>query len=687
MRWLIALLASVAPALAAPGTYLEVCSPGSCRALDGSTQPAGTVINRVVVDPATFSKPGVAYVPDDRRPIYSPATAAPPLPSLISVLAYDADPTGVTDSTAAFNAAASALRANTAATTLLIPPGQYLITSPINLTGLDRNGLTIVGHGAKLLGKTNGKPVVDMIGTRWARVKGLHIQGDKFAAPSIGIQIGRSTTTACSNGNWQDVVADGWYSFTAIYVMACETTAWYSVQGRNNALTAGTHGIVLDGLNHWNVGSDFVSLPAQDSMMGFNEPVFVNLFASTLATDDASSPLWISRSQGLRIINGYAAGWSKYQTIVHGSLDSADLELHTENLSGNVAAEFFLTGGLSITLDGWRYRTQAQNAPVVYLTDVGVTSVAMRGAVPIETPHGGAAVFADPALWTVSGRYALPPGSTAWNLGCDRFAGIGMTGSAVSFCGDGSGLTGVTASVPSAIQAASISNSGGVSSVTLPTQAVKYNIEGWCFHNGTQCQPQYSHLLPTVTIAAPPAGGAQARAAAAMVLTNTMMDAYLGSGSNLPAAGGSGWTVGNVATLVGGACSVQPTVRVASVAAGVVTGWLVQQAGLCTAIPPEPIATTGAGSGLTLAGLTWQVGSITVTDPGSGYASPPAVTVQPTNFNNGPWPAFTGTVTSALALNAGTVTVNGVLVPQGGVSCASVSTSTMRVTNGIVTTC
>ena len=90
-------------------------------------------------------------------------------------------------------------------------------------------------------------------------------------------------------------------------------------------------------------GTDFVRLPAQDSMMGFNEPVFINLFASTLATDDASSPLWISRSQHLKIINGYAAGWSKYQTIVHGSLDAADLELHTENLSGNVAAEFFLS--------------------------------------------------------------------------------------------------------------------------------------------------------------------------------------------------------------------------------------------------------------------------------------------------------------------------------------------------------
>lgn len=66
------------------------------------------------------------------------------------------------------------------------------------------------------------------------------------------------------------------------------------------------------------------------------------------------------------------------------------------------------------------------------------------------------------------------------------------------------------------------------------------------------------------------------------------------------AAGGTGYAVGNVLTVVGGTTEQPAQARVTAVSAGVVTAVALLDAGLYEALPSSPAATTGGGSGCTL---------------------------------------------------------------------------------------
>ncbi len=66
---------------------------------------------------------------DLESPEYPAATAQPA--NTVSVASYGADPTGVNDSTAAFNQAITA--ATTAGKAVWVPPGTFLISSPLQI--------------------------------------------------------------------------------------------------------------------------------------------------------------------------------------------------------------------------------------------------------------------------------------------------------------------------------------------------------------------------------------------------------------------------------------------------------------------------------------------------------------------------------------------------------------------------
>ena len=67
-------LADVALLISAPafaGNYVVTCTT-SCTALDGTTQPAGTVINRILADPTFNPGPGLSLQPDTGQAVYVP---------------------------------------------------------------------------------------------------------------------------------------------------------------------------------------------------------------------------------------------------------------------------------------------------------------------------------------------------------------------------------------------------------------------------------------------------------------------------------------------------------------------------------------------------------------------------------------------------------------------------------------
>jgi hypothetical protein len=127
--------------------------------------------------------------------------------------------------------------------------------------------------------------------------------------------------------------------------------------------------------------------------------------------------------------------------------------------------------------------------------------------------------------------------------------------------------------------------------------------------------------IPSVAITAPTtAGGVQATASITMAA---------GSGSLVtPANGGTGYTLNDVLTIVGGTSTLTAQFTVTAVSGGVVTQVTRNNInfGNYSVLPSSPAATTGGtGTGCTL-NMLWEVLPPTITAAGSGYVEQPTVT-------------------------------------------------------------
>jgi len=71
-----------APAFA--GSYVVQCST-PCTASDGTTQPAGTAVNRILADPGFDPGPGLALAPDTGQSVYAPPA---PVPTSLTASAF-----------------------------------------------------------------------------------------------------------------------------------------------------------------------------------------------------------------------------------------------------------------------------------------------------------------------------------------------------------------------------------------------------------------------------------------------------------------------------------------------------------------------------------------------------------------------------------------------------------------------
>lgn len=126
---------------------------------------------------------------------------------------------------------------------------------------------------------------------------------------------------------------------------------------------------------------------------------------------------------------------------------------------------------------------------------------------------------------------------------------------------------------------------------------------------------------PSVAISAPnTAGGVQATAS---------VTAMLAGNPTTVQSGGTGYTVNDTLTVVGGTpTGAAATYTVTAVSAGVVTAVTALNFASYSVLPTNPVTTTGGtGSGCTL-NLTYGVasGQPTITNAGSGYVEQPTVT-------------------------------------------------------------
>jgi hypothetical protein len=193
--------------------------------------------------------------------------------SLVSVRWFGAKGDGVADDTSAIQAAITFARTSprfrasgitdtgspyfTQTSCLLFPPGAYIITAPLwfgvdsGVTGWDASKIveTVSGYGAVLVGKTGGKPVLDLTGAFGMRICGLSIFGHVASAPNIGILTARSGNASEDNPSaglhrFTDVNIHGDFTLACAYNYASEINEWigcYMYQNSGKYVYYGTN--------------------------------------------------------------------------------------------------------------------------------------------------------------------------------------------------------------------------------------------------------------------------------------------------------------------------------------------------------------------------------------------------------------------------------------------------------------
>jgi hypothetical protein len=227
-----------------------------------------------------------------------------------------------TDDYAAINAAILATKTSEPISTdrqgavLVFPSGIYIVKSSINVTSTFY--LTIEGQRSEIFGAIRHKPVLDMVGSRYLIVRDLTIVGDSGFRPNIGIQIGRVNSTSLfsvDNQYLENVQMYGYFSLAGLYNFAVETSTFMRLHIENWA--SGGYGLIQDGLNHFNVTSEFVTmtLPAE-SPQSFNEKTFIG--ADIRAFGSESDAIWLGGTSRHQFLGSYTCG-SRNSVVLYGS--------------------------------------------------------------------------------------------------------------------------------------------------------------------------------------------------------------------------------------------------------------------------------------------------------------------------------------------------------------------------------
>jgi hypothetical protein len=121
--------------------------------------------------------------------------------------------------------------------------------------------------------------------------------------------------------------------------------------------------------------------------------------------------------------------------------------------------------------------------------------------------------------------------------------------------------------------------------------------------------------VPAIAISAPTtAGGVQATASINITLNNVVIS-----------SGGTGYTVGDVLTVVGGT-GTAVVLTVGTVSAGVITAVTISNFGAYSVAPSNPMTVTGGtGTGATFTPNFGVQQGITITNAGSGYVEQPTI--------------------------------------------------------------
>ncbi|WP_419727959.1 hypothetical protein [Lichenicola sp.] len=231
----------------------------------------------------------------------------------INIVDYGAKCDGHNDDANSINLAVEAWRSQQNAKKNIVlefpEAGSCLIRSPINLTNVSRRGTIIEGNGATLVCE-GSRICVDATGTVGMNIFNLSVEGSRRDPPEIGIQWAReSLTIGCSEDNVSNLVVQGQFKFTPVYIEECEDMSWTNSHIENDYAGMSTWLVVEDGINHWDARSTFQQITiGHDEPHGMDELVWINpLFWQK----GPGHMMWLANSHSTELL-GEAYGNSSY---------------------------------------------------------------------------------------------------------------------------------------------------------------------------------------------------------------------------------------------------------------------------------------------------------------------------------------------------------------------------------------
>ena len=318
---------------------------------------------------------------------------------------------------------------------LVFDPGVYAVDSTIDLTGLQRINTVIDGGGAAILGRCQGKPVIDALGSRWLTVRDLTVLGDPKFIPTIGIQLGRLSAGAVADDHrFEDVKILGSFTLCCLYNRAAETTGFDHVFLWNDR--PDSYCLIQDGVNHFGINSAFSNaIMEPETALSFNENEFINC---DFRHGGGGTPIWLGDTARHAFIRCYSATEGGPSFVIYCGSNShlmLDIDCHCETVK--LKDVFFFTGPAShLTVRGFSFRDHYTfPSRSVFNCDSHVAKVEIQnGVIDIASFYSiDCKLFSHPERWSVKGSYYSADNGT-WN-GADSFTGMVSLGGNVRFNG------------------------------------------------------------------------------------------------------------------------------------------------------------------------------------------------------------------------------------------------------------
>jgi hypothetical protein len=190
--------------------------------------------------PSTASGQGAAlvgYLPSGTG-ASTTRTASAKLRETVSVMDFGAVGDGVTNDTAAINAAIAYVNGLTYGGAVFFPAGSYAVTE-INATLLSsgfNKSIRLYGLGrwvSRIVPYAAGNVLLNMMGSNWMQVDGLHFDSTALAS-QCAIFMSRTTVSQnCNNNRFEKIYTSGSFSKASVVCNGSESSVWFNCRFDN----------------------------------------------------------------------------------------------------------------------------------------------------------------------------------------------------------------------------------------------------------------------------------------------------------------------------------------------------------------------------------------------------------------------------------------------------------------------